>query len=296
MSSSREQEAPESGEATFPSVPPGWRVERRRSTGPFTTHVRYRLGDGRLLEWSSRAHRKRTRARRGGSSQGGTLWAPRRVSWWIAVLFVIGSACFLVGPLPKFIDLVGGRTDGLVFFVGSLFFTSAASLQWWESVNVSRGPATEAGRRRLVSWDPHRIDWWASGVQLIGTVFFNLSTFHALVTTTSAAPYDHLVWRPDSLGSVCFLVSGGLAYVEVAGGLLRPPGRTLDGTIVTVNLLGCVAFAVSAVAAFVAPATGDELAANLSDATTALGALGFLIGALLLFPESRPVSQPQVQP
>jgi hypothetical protein len=290
MSSSREQEAPESGEDSFPSVPPGWSVERRRSTGPFTTHVRYRLGDGRLLEWSSRAHRKRASAGR-GVPQASILWAPRRVSWWIAVLFVIGSACFLVGPLPKFIDLVGGRTDGLVFFVGSLFFTSAASLQWWESVNVSRGPASAAGRRRLVSWEPHRIDWWASGVQLIGTVFFNLSTFHALATSTSSAPYDHLVWRPDSLGSVCFLVSGALAYVEVAGGLFRPPGRTLDGTIVTVNLLGCVAFAVSAVAAFVAPATGHEVAANLSNTTTALGALGFLVGALLLFPESRSVSQ-----
>ena len=58
------------------------------------------------------------------------------------------------------------------------------------------------------------------------------------------------------------------------------------GTVVGLAGLGCVAFAVSAVAAFVAPATGDEVAANLSNITTALGALGFLVGALLLLPES----------
>src|SRR5215213_4562921 len=29
--------------------------------------------------------------------------------------------------------------------------------------------------------------------------------------------YDRLVWRPDALGSICFLVSGYLAYLEVCG-------------------------------------------------------------------------------
>ena len=49
---------------------------------------------------------------------------------WTGVLFALGSACFVVGPLPGFAELVGVRADAAVFFVGSLFFTSAAFLQW----------------------------------------------------------------------------------------------------------------------------------------------------------------------
>ena len=51
------------------------------------------------------------------------LWAPRRLTWWIAVLFAAGSACFLVAPFPAFLRLVGPQADGAVFFVGSLLLT-----------------------------------------------------------------------------------------------------------------------------------------------------------------------------
>ena len=93
-------------------------------------------------------------------------WAPRRASWWIAVLFIVGSACFAIGPFPGFLQLVGAGADAAVFFAGSLFFTAAASLQLREAVNAGR--------------EARRIDRWASAVQLAGTLFFNLSTFEAL--------------------------------------------------------------------------------------------------------------------
>src|SRR4029079_13222354 len=48
---------------------------------------------------------------------------------WSAVLFIIGSACFAIGPFPGFLQLVGAAADAAAFFVGSLFFTSAAALQ-----------------------------------------------------------------------------------------------------------------------------------------------------------------------
>ena len=146
------------------------------------------------------------------------------------MLFVTGAACFLVAPLPVFLDRVGARTDASVFFVGSILFTGAAALQWLETINADREPAAPSGGSlRVLAWEPARIDWWSSGVQLVGTVFFNATTFRALSTAVDAPSYDHVVWRPDALGSICFLVSGYLAYVEVAGGLLRPPPRALEG-------------------------------------------------------------------
>jgi hypothetical protein len=270
---------------TYPTTPPGWTPVARRSVGPFTTHVTYKRSDGSTIEWSSRSHRKHA-SRLSRARRELALWAPGQASWWIAILFAAGSACFLVAPFPGFLQLVGPAVDGMLFFAGSLLFTSAAFLQWLETINAYRGPEpTARRRRRLLSFEPHRIDWWSSGVQLAGTLFFNATTFRALQTGLGSPSYDRVVWRPDALGSVCFLVSGYLAYVEVSGHLFGRPRWTLEWVIVTVNLLGCLAFGVSAVASYVVPSTGSEVDLTFVNTFTALGALCFLIGALLLLPE-----------
>jgi len=271
----------------YPKTPQGWTVLGRRSVGPFTTAVTYAHPDGSTVHWSSRVHRKHaSRLSRVRLRHDSVWWAPHRASWWVAVLFILGSVCFLVAPLPFFVEQVGAQTDALVFFVGSIFFTSAATLQWLETINTDRAPAfSNEGSTRFLAWEPHRIDWWSSGVQLIGTVAFNATTFRALSTTADQPSYDQVVWRPDAVGSICFLVAGYLAYVEVAGGLLNRPPRTLEGGVVMVNLLGCLAFGVSAVAGFVVPSTDHVLNVTVANATTAIGALCFLVGAALLLPE-----------
>ncbi len=174
----------------------------------------------------------------------------------------------------------------MVFFVGSIFFTSAATLQWLETINADPGPALRQGTLRVLTFEPHRIDWWSSGVQLVGTVFFNFTTFHALQAGLDAGAYDRLVWRPDALGSVCFLVSGYLAYAEVCGHALWTRDRTLEWKIAAVNLVGCIAFGISAIASFWVPDSGGVLALAASNWFTALGGLCFLVGAVLLLPES----------
>ena len=170
--------------------------------------------------------------------------------------------------------------------ISSIFFTSAATLQLVESANADRGPADTARRFRLVTFEPRRIDWWACAVQVAGTLFFNVTTFRALQTGLDSNEYDRLVWAPDAYGSICFLVSGYLAYVEVSGGFASRPRRSLEWWIAAVNLLGCVAFGISAVAGYVIPSTGSAVDLARSNVFTAAGALCFLIGAVLLLPES----------
>lgn len=253
----------------------------RRSVGPFTTHLTWRCADGRLAEWSSRRHRK-------GSSRlsrhpDGVWWAPRRASWWVGVLFAIGSTCFLVGPFPGFVELVGSAVDGVVFFVGSIFFTSAAFLQWLEAINVE----TDGERRfRVVSFEPHRIDWWVCGVLLVGTLFFNVTTFQALQSGLDANQYDKLVWRPDALGCICFLVSGYLAYAEVCGAAFWTRRRDLGWRIAAWNLVGCVAFGIAAIASYWVPSHGSVISLAAANAFTAFGGLCFLVGSVMMLPES----------
>ena len=194
-------------------------------------------------------------------------WAPRRASWWIGLLFAVGSTCFLVAPFPGFEQLVGSGAVGVVFFVGSIFFTSAALLQFLQA-------------------EPRRRDWWAALIQLAGTIFFNVNTFNAMKTGLDVHQTNRLVWAPDVFGCACFLVASYLAYVEVGGHGVRRQTFTTDWWIAAVNLAGSVAFGISAIASFVVPKTGSILDLGAANFTTALGALGFLIGALLLVRES----------
>jgi hypothetical protein len=274
--------------SSYPQAPEGWTPVARRSVGPFTTHLTFRRPDGGTTVWSSRAHRKHaSRLSHVSPGHERVWWAPGRASWWIGVLFAVGSSCFLIAPFPGFVELVGSGVDGMVFFVGSVFFTSAAVLQCLETFNADRGPGGGHRQRlRLLAFEPRRIDWWSSVLQLVGTLMFNINTFRAMQTGLEQPSYDRLVWRPDAIGSACFLVSGYLAYVEVCGGPACRPRRSLEWRIAAVNLGGCVAFGISAVASYVLPATGDVLALAAANSFTALGALCFLVGAVLLLPES----------
>jgi hypothetical protein len=203
------------------------------------------------------SHRSRT---------GSRWWAPDRASWRIGVLFAIGSLCFMLGPLPGFIQIVGSATDGTVFFVGSVFFTAAAFLQFREA-------------------EPSTVDWRASMVQLVGTVFFNINTFRAMQQSFDTSDVDRLVWAPEAVGSICFLISGLMAYLEVRDGGLWRASRTLEWKISTVNFAGCILFGISAIAGYIVPKTGDVLDLAAANVSTSLGALCFLIGSLLLLSE-----------
>ena len=211
-------------------------------------------------------------------------FAPRpagRMVWdrWIAIGFAVGSACFLVGPFPGFIQIVGAGADGAVFFAGSIFFTLAALLELREST------------LRLGRWaaDP---SWWSAAVQFVGTLLFNLSTFEAMQDGLSAGQDDRLVWAPDLFGSAAFLISGVLAFGVANRAHRHASRRDIGWTMATVNLTGCVLFGISAVASYIVPSSGSILDLAAANWTTSLGALCFLIGALLLLPRRVGVQHP----
>jgi hypothetical protein len=191
--------------------------------------------------------------------------APRalaRANWdrWIAIGFAIGSACFFVGPFPGFVQLVGEGADGIVFFAGSLFFTFAAGLELREAT------------LRLGRWASNP-SWWSAASQFAGTLLFNLNTFNAMKDGLSTQQENRLVFAPDLFGSACFLVSGVLAYRVATGP---------ESTMAAVNLAGCVLFGISALASYVVPSSGSVLDLAAVNWCTALGALCFFIGALML--------------
>lgn len=192
----------------------------------------------------------------------------RRANTAIGILFAIGSFCFVIGPFPGYVQHFGSSVDGITFFVGSIFFTSAALLQFVTTRIVGGG----------------RADWWAGGIQFAGTLFFNISTWEAMQKALDTTATDRLVWQPDVYGSICFLVSSWIAYGAANGGYGRRRRDDTPATIAFVNLIGSIAFGCSAMASYVVPSTGDVLALGAANFSTSLGAVCFLAGAILLLP------------
>ena len=174
----------------------------------------------------------------------------------IGILFMVGSACFAVASLPGASDL-SDRVVAVTYFVGSIFFTTAA----FEQLRTARGQGNEVA---------------AALVQFAGTLFFNVTTFAGMIERLDAHQADLLVWSPDALGSVCFLVSSVLAEIAVWGPLV-PARRSAS-----LNLVGSVAFGISAVAAYVIPNTDELLNAALATSMTLVGALCFFWAARVL--------------
>jgi len=266
-------------------IPPNWETLERRHVGPYTTSMRFRRPDGIEVEWSAWRHRKglglilRSDERAPG---GRWWWAPHRIGWWIAGLFMAGSACFAAGSFPPTASLLGSAAGG-VFFVGSIFFTTAAYLQYHEATNEGDDPIGEGRTKRLLGMRSQSVGWWAATVQLVGTLWFNVSTFNAL-RDLSTRQEEALVWAPDAFGSIAFLVASSLAIVEICDRLLCWKGESLVWRIAAINMIGSIAFAISAVAARIVPATGEVANATVANSFTFIGAVMFFVGALLLWP------------
>jgi hypothetical protein len=279
---------------------------RRGGPGPFLTQRLRPHPEGGYLVAQSRRHRKGLRPHRVEQASDALrprpsraaafahLWAPRRLSWWVALLFAIGSVFFAVGgfgaslPDSAPAPLRDGNVLNWIFIVGAIFFTSAAYLQWLEALNgdVAEALVDGAPRRwRWIGWCPRNLGYLASAVQLVGTIMFNFNTVDVLVTGMSWEEEDLLVWTPNMVGCVCFLAASYLAYTEVSQGAASFAPRSISWWIAVVNLLGSVAFQISAFYSFAGPEPAGASAGFWAALYTGVGALCFLLGAYLMIPE-----------
>ncbi|MGB0098651.1 MAG: hypothetical protein WBP61_00080 [Nocardioides sp.] len=212
--------------------------------------------------------------------------APVRLNTGVAASFAIGASLFALGSIPPYINAVGASADAATYAVGSIFFTLAAFGQLVQAQDPSLVDVTAETQHRPVPvprwrYRPHDRGWAAAASQFPGTVFFNVSTFLALVHNATAAQTDQHVWRPDVYGSVLFLVAstfGILAVGRVRD--LRP--RSGAWWAAWLNMVGSIAFMASAIGSYVIPSTDELLDAPVAVYGTLLGAVCFLLGALLL--------------
>lgn len=273
-------------------------ARRLEATGPWPFVTRLTLDHGRLgrLTISSRAHRKeifpvlpanrRFRLWR-------CLWMPDKLNWWIGVIFAAGSLLFGLGSVLALAPQLASalRLDAAavnaVFFAGSIPFSSAAYLQLYQAANApgfARQEHPGPHGRRLIGWRPHEIGWLACALQFAGTLLFNVNTFDAILPGLSWMGQDLIVWVPDIAGSILFLVSGYLFFVEAGHSYWSWRPSSLTWALNFSNLLGCVAFMLSALFAFVPRSSAGFPVEAL--VFTFLGAVGFFVGSALMLPET----------
>lgn len=268
---------------------------------PFITHRTYQRADLSQSVWRSRAHRKRLHKFEPGQPMAVAaallrgLWMPGRLNWWIAIVFAIGSLLFMLGSVLTLVPTLAQAwtldTNAInaIFFAGSVPFTTAAYLQLLQSANAGEFSALGAMQKPAVvlfGWRPRDIGWLSCALQFLGTLLFNLNTFDAMLPGLDWLQQDLTIWAPDFAGSVLFLASGYLAFIETCHAHFAWRPDSISWWVTLANLLGCVAFMISAMFAFVPPQSPGADTAAFATLFTLIGATGFLIGSLLMLPET----------
>lgn len=264
---------------------------------PFVTRKTLIRPDGSQVVVHSRHHRKGLIVSEAaevltvGERWLHCLWMPGQLNWWIGTIFAMGSFLFTLGSVLSLMPEVarGWGLDPIevnaMFFAGSIPFTIAGYLQFYQSANApsftALGQPTAA---RRAWWKPQEIGWLSCALQFAGTVLFNVNTFDAMLPGLNWFRQDWLIWVPDFVGSVLFLVSGYLAYIETCHSHWAWQPGNLSWWLTFVNLLGCIAFMISAIFAFVP--TNTPGFPVISVGFTFLGALGFFVGSVLMLPET----------
>jgi hypothetical protein len=177
--------------------------------------------------------------------------------------------------------------------VGGVFFSTGGYASVLLAINAPHRRRDGTWGRAPWRWwarEPTNFDYLAAAVLFAGTLVFAINLVDSLIGELTPTQVDRLVWNPDVIGCLLFLISGHLAMVDICGTWWpRSRGQTLRGEnlgwwIVFVNQIGSVLFMVSAVASYVR-ADGDMIAVGIANWGTLTGALCFAIAGAMQFRE-----------
>ena len=189
----------------------------------------------------------------------------------MALGFGIGSMLFGAGSVLALCD-VAPLIANVVYAIGAVFFTTAAAVQWQQAADY----------RPVQPWKD--ADWLASVIQFVGTLCFNVMTIRGVILAAdpSRLPYGR-VWTPDVVGSAMFLISSWIAWRPQVRRHRHEVMGDRSRLICLANLIGSIFFAVSAWGAMLRP-SGDLTSVYWASMGTLLGAIGFLVASIALFP------------
>jgi hypothetical protein len=174
--------------------------------------------------------------------------------------------------------------------VGGVFFSTGGYAGVLLAINAPhrrRDGGWTRGPWRWWAREPANLDYLAAAVLFTGTIVFGINLVDSLLGELTPTQVNRLVWSPDIIGCILFLLSGQLAMVDISGSWWRIRGEGLGWWIVAINQVGSVLFMAAAVASFVR-ADGDMIAVGIANWGTLTGALCFAGAGAMQFREPPP--------
>jgi len=207
---------------------------------------------------------------------------------WIGMPFVVGSVLFIVAVPIAASSIVA---SALLFFAGSTLYLIGASADAWNArataLNGARWRASiEVAGNSVQGWTRYlRHRFWASSIQAFGAVLFQVMVIAGLIDGLDPILVDLLIWEPDIIGSLCFVISSAM-LVSVQHPLAgRGDFRDRIKGASLFNLGGSLCFLASSLGAFVPLSSGEEISPLLVAGGTVIGGALFLIGSWPGLPE-----------
>ncbi|MGE0297412.1 hypothetical protein [Pseudonocardia sp.] len=267
-------------------LPSEARVQNTGGRGSLISRVQWLHPDGSTATWESRLARKRgvIEVVRNGiveriMARPAVAVRLRRCNDLSGVSFFLGGLLFTVGALLAQYEAAPVLTIDWTFLIGGFWFSTGAYAALVQELNSPRRIGDDgtlvAPAWRWWAYEPYRPGWVAAFALFCGTLAFAVSLVDAFLTGLSAGQANRLIWAPQMVGCVLFLVSGHIAIAEVCHGRLRWMPSSLGWWIVLVNQIGSWLFMVSGLAAFVRPVTGEVISVGLINWGTAWGAACF---------------------
>lgn len=292
-------------------APENWKeVEAGGAAGFEDSRAVYRLPDGSEYVWESRRHRKGLglRTHSGASARlqdrapeagKGNPWlggfAPHRIAWWVAVIFIAGSALFTLGAAASLLSGLLGETAGeavadAAYFTGALLFTSGIYLQVLEAINSSdyiglKPPYDTPRQFRWFAWQPRRLEFMAPFLLLIGSLLFNVETTLVLVSALGSVALPVAIGATSLTGSVLFLLPSYLQMIEVCHRYLCFRPREISWWVTVTFVVGSVGFVVGSVFGFDVPGLSSPAESEITKWGFLQGSVFFLVGSYLMLPE-----------
>lgn len=291
-------------ESYYVKVPGDWEVVESSGVGPFETRIVYRLPDGSKYVWESRRHRKGHRPK-GVSGQAADpvpaskkenpwlgVWAPHRISWWVAVLFFIGSALFILGAaVALFSEIPGGAIfTGVSYFAGALVFTTGVYVQLLETINsreyIGAGPREAPTKEfKWFAWQPGRLSFLLAFTLLVGSVLFNVETTLALADEFGWIKITRLIGLTTLAGSVLFVAGTYMQLVETCHEYLCWSPGEISWWVSMLSFLGCAGFLIGSAAGVNVPSPVSFPEPLIVKLFFLLGSILFLVASYLMLPE-----------
>lgn len=300
--------------------PQHWHYLKSRGINGFKTQIFHTLPNGAVVIWSSRRFRKRHSSELLPPSVFQKQdespphkhpvfhywgWKTKKLSWWIGLIFTLGSILFVLGAIPVMFPNAPTTTIAQINFVGSVCFTIGSYLMLLETINLNTSITHKYSEEKIAiakgiikhsqlfftkikwfDWLPHRLDFWSVQIQLVGACLFNVNCFFALFSNLTWQKIDLLIWFPSTVASICFCVASYLAVIEVCHCYWAWLPNKIEWWVVILNLVGSWGFLMGSIFGFFGQGTFQccqQWGTNLS---FLVGSLFFLGGSYLMIPET----------